>query len=183
MLFRRLLPFFNLQWCQVWNGRFFDKLSLRELGLRYQLGHGGAKCPYPSPGPSDLMVFDTSGVHYVAVNYCDCGQGGQVIHQRTQLLRSRWFPATFDRPKTVFTFDCLATFHELTLQGKTTPFDFYHTILRRTDNAQLSKTIVSLFHSFRLSCTDAISVSLPGISICYADLAAFKDAYSGRTWP
>jgi hypothetical protein len=142
--FRCVLLFFNLQLCQVWNGRFFEKLSLKDLGLRYQLGHGGAKCPMPSPGPSNLLVFDTSGVHSVAVDFCDCGQSGHVLHQRTQFLRARWFPATFDRPKTVFTFDCLATFHELTLQGKTTPFDFYHMILRRTDNVQLSKPIVGL---------------------------------------
>jgi hypothetical protein len=97
------------------------------------------------------MVFDTSGVHFVSIDYCDCGQGGHVLHPRTQLLRSRWFPATFNRPKTVFTFDCLATFHELTLQGKTTPFDFYHMILRRTDNAQLLKPIVSVSHLSKLS--------------------------------
>jgi hypothetical protein len=52
-------------------------------------------------------------------------------------------PASFDRPQTVFTFNVLDTFHELTLQGKTTAYDFYHAILRRTDNAQVGKRIVS----------------------------------------
>ena len=45
-------------------------------------------------------------------------------------------------PKTVFTFDILETFHELSLQGKTTTYDFYHSVIRRTDNLQLGKPIV-----------------------------------------
>jgi hypothetical protein len=61
-----------------------------------------------------------------------------------QLLRERWFPATLARPQTVFTFDCLETFHELTLQGKTSLYDYYHTLLRRSDNANLGNPIVSL---------------------------------------
>jgi hypothetical protein len=61
----------------------------------------------------------------------------------TQLLREGWFPATLSRPQTVFTFECLETFHELTLQGKTSLYDFYYTLIRRSDNAGLSPTIVS----------------------------------------
>jgi hypothetical protein len=61
-----------------------------------------------------------------------------------QLLRERWFPATLACPQTVFTFDCLETFHELTLQGKTSLYDYYHTLLRRSDNANLGNPIVSL---------------------------------------
>jgi CxC2 like cysteine cluster associated with KDZ transposases len=41
------------------------------------------------------------------------------VLQRTQILRARWVPATLQRPKTVFTFDALETFHELTLQDNT----------------------------------------------------------------
>ncbi|KAM6490236.1 hypothetical protein JOM56_014213 [Amanita muscaria] len=111
---------------EIWNGRFFAVL-----------GHGGASCPLPSTGPANFCIFDTSGIHYISVNFCDC----RIIHQRTQLLRARWFPATFNRPKTAFTFDCLDTFHELTLQGKTPLYDFYHTVLHKTDNLELHKTI------------------------------------------
>src|ERR1700691_658128 len=134
---------------QKWNGEFFDKTTLRDLALRYQLGHGGGRCPLPSPGPSNFLVIDTSGVHRVCIDFCDCGQGDTVLHKRMQILRARWVPATIQRPRTVFTFDALETFHELTLQGKTTPYDFYHTLLRRTDNAQLNKRIVRVigFHN------------------------------------
>lgn len=78
----------------------------------------------------------------MSIEFCDCGHGG-VLHDRTQFLRARWLPVTFLRPRTVFTFDVLETFHELTLQGKTTPYDFYHSILRRHDNAELGKKFVS----------------------------------------
>ncbi|KAM6492909.1 hypothetical protein JOM56_011043 [Amanita muscaria] len=125
---------------EKWNGLFFEKVSLRDLGLVVQLGHGGAKCIHPAPGPKGFSVFDVSGIHRVTINYCDCGQDGFVPY-RVQILRAGWFPATFNRPKTAFTFTCLDFFHELTLQGKTSLYDFYHTILRRSDNLELNNKI------------------------------------------
>jgi hypothetical protein len=92
----------------------------------------------------DFRVFDISGIHHVSVDFCDCRTGG-IVHTRTQLLRARWFPATFNRPKTAFTFDCLDTFHLLTLQGKMPLYDFYHTVLHKTDNMELQKPVVSFF--------------------------------------
>ncbi|KAM6491450.1 hypothetical protein JOM56_013019 [Amanita muscaria] len=121
-----------------WNGSFFEKASLQSLGLRIQLGHGGLPCHSPSPGPLGFCVVDLSGIHYVSVDLCDC-LGHGIIPSRMQMLRAGWFPATFTRPKTVFTFEILDTFHELTLQGKTTAYDFYQTILRKTDNLGLDK--------------------------------------------
>jgi len=94
-------------------------------------------------GPQNFIVFDTSGAHPVNIAYCNCYPLSQPIDCRVQLLRKQWFPATLVRPQTVFSFDCLDTFHELTLQGKGNLFDFYHTILRKTDNAGLYKLIVS----------------------------------------
>ncbi|KIJ90500.1 hypothetical protein K443DRAFT_116509 [Laccaria amethystina LaAM-08-1] len=123
-----------------WTGEFFSKESLKALGLRVQLGHGGRPCPCPSPGPLGFMVFDTSGVHSVNINYCEC-PNDSLPDRRTQLLRQEWFPATFTRPNTVFTFDCLDTFHELSLQGKGNLYDFYHSLLRKTDNANISDSI------------------------------------------
>lgn len=126
---------------QRWNGRFFDKDSLQNLGFRYQLGHSGAPCPCPQPGPKNFVIFDTSGPHSITIDYCQCGD--ETSSNWTQLLREQWFPATLSRPQTVFTFDCLETFHELTLQGKTNLYDYYHTLLRRSDNAGLSSPVVS----------------------------------------
>jgi hypothetical protein len=127
--------------CQRWTGNFFEKDSLQNLGLRYQLGHSSAPCPCPHPGPANFIVFDLSGPHHVSIDYCQCGE--DPLPFWTQLLREGWFPATQSRPQTAFTFDCLEIFHELTLQGKTNLYDFYNTLLRRSDNANLSTSIVS----------------------------------------
>lgn len=127
---------------QRWNGHFFDKTNLAELGLRIQLGHDGGTCPCPARGPKGFIVFDTSGAHTVNVDFCGCITNG-TLDRRVQLLRKQWFPATSARPQTVVTFECLDTFHELTLQGKVNLFDFYHTLIRKTDNAGLNPTIVS----------------------------------------
>lgn len=126
---------------QHWNGSFFQRTSLQALGLRIQLGHGGAPCPNPSPGPRGFCVVSSSGIHHVTVDLCDCGSNS-FLSCRTQILRAGWFPATFNRPKTAFTFECLDTFHELTLQGKTTLHDFFQMILNKTDNLRLTKTTV-----------------------------------------
>ena len=44
-----------------------------------------------------------------------------------------WFPATFERPRTAFSFELLSLFHKVKLQGKTTLYDFYHTIVQVSD--------------------------------------------------
>ena len=138
-------PWHNSSLSQHWNGHFFDKITLSSVGLRVQLGHGGGTCPCPQPGPPNFLVFDVTGVHPVSVDFCDCGQDC-LNHWHTQLLRSWWFPTTFNRPQTVFTFELLDTFHELTLQGKTTLYDFYYMILRKSDNPKLGKSIVGLLY-------------------------------------
>lgn len=94
-------------------------------------------------GPKGFIVFDTSGAHLVNIAYCDCIESDYALDKRTQILRKKWFPATTARPHSVFTFDLLSTFHELTLQGKGNLFDFYNTILRMTDNASIRTPIVS----------------------------------------
>ena len=126
---------------QRWNGEFFDKDTLQNLGLCYQVGHSLGPCPCPLAGPKNFVVFDLTGSHSITIKYCNCG--ARPLSNWTQLLRERWFPATLSRPQTVFTFDCLETFHEITLQGKTSLYDFYHTLLRRSDNANIYTPIVS----------------------------------------
>ncbi len=113
---------------------------MKTLGLRIQLGHNGNPCPRPAAGPPDFIVFDVDGPHEVSIDYCGCLPA---VPRRWQILRSGWFPATLDRPKTAFTFRCLDFFHELTLQGKTTLYDYYQTLLRLSDPMKLGKQIVS----------------------------------------
>ncbi|KAG6825043.1 hypothetical protein H0H92_005019, partial [Tricholoma furcatifolium] len=134
-----------------WNGHYFEQVSLFDLGLRIQLGHGGGPCPLPQAGPSEFIVVDVNGAHRVSIDYCDCS--ATLIHKRTQLLRSQWLPASQERPRTAFTFSVLKLYHELTLQGKTTIYDFYKTLMRRTDNNQLGNSpcrYEEFHHAFRI---------------------------------
>ena len=68
-----------------WNGFFFEKSTLQDAGLRIQLGHGGAKCIAPAPGPSKFIIVNVSGIHNVAIDYCDCRTNGIIPHH-IQLL-------------------------------------------------------------------------------------------------
>ncbi|TFK51470.1 hypothetical protein OE88DRAFT_1735365 [Heliocybe sulcata] len=124
----------------LWNGQHFEKHSLRSLGLTLQLGHDGAVCLYPADGVDDFLLIDVTGIHRVSVEYCGCQRTS--LPKYAQLLRSSWFPASFKRPGTAFTFGLLNLFHQLTLQGKTNSYDFWLTLLRVTDNSSLAS------HSF-----------------------------------
>ncbi|TDL22048.1 hypothetical protein BD410DRAFT_815199 [Rickenella mellea] len=119
---------------QRWTGTFFEKTTLYSIGLRVQLGHGGDTCTKPQRGRA-LTVIDTSGIHNVHVDYCECGHSSGSTLYRVQLLRMRWFPATLLQPQTVMTFDALDMFHILTHQSKITFYDFYQTLVRKTDGS------------------------------------------------
>ncbi len=76
----------------------------------------------------DIIVGDTSGLHVMSVDYCGCLVNGAFVKWDVQCLRHRLFPVTIKKPRTVFTFEAIELFHELTLQGKTTAYDFYRSI-------------------------------------------------------
>ena len=86
-----------------------------------------------------------------------------------QLLRMRWYPASFNRPKTAFTFDLLETYHKVTLQGKLNLYDFYHAIMHKTDNQGRLKPLVSTPNDqnhFLLMSVDSIAITKsPGVSV------------------
>ena len=132
----------------MWNGRFFEQITLTALGLVTQLGHQtGDTCPNPTP-LRDLMVFALSGVHRLVVRYCGCLGAPR---KNIQLLHARLFPATITQPSMAFAFDILDFFHKLQDQNKCNPYDFYHAIIQCTDAAGLSPNIICSFH-FTLQC-------------------------------
>ena len=117
---------------------YFVKTSLKELGLRIQLGHAGEPCLTPGRKCSKMIVGDITGFHEVSVRFCACyDSDGSFLYAWQQLLRMGWFPATQERPTTVFTFRLLNFLHQLNLQAKTSLYDFHRTLWRVTDNSQL----------------------------------------------
>ena len=90
-----------------------------------------------------MTIIDANGWHEIRIIFCTCGASAPWDESYRQLLRMHWYPASFDRPRTAFTFDLLETYHKLTLQSKVNLYDFYLTILQKSDNQGRFKTIVS----------------------------------------
>ncbi|KAF9523674.1 hypothetical protein CPB83DRAFT_898542 [Crepidotus variabilis] len=116
-----------------WNGRFFDLVTLKSLGLRIQLGHTiGECCSAPSACfDDDFVVIDLNGIHEVSLQYCGCQQS--LLHV-TQLLRHGFFPSTTTNPQTAATFRLLEFIQLLGFTSGASVYEIYKTIARTTDN-------------------------------------------------
>lgn len=131
-----------------WNGHYFAPVTLRDIGLRVQLGEThepGSLCIWGREVHKDLVIIHTNGMHKVAVHYCGCTPNIDTpkIDVFRQFLRIGWYPATHLEPKTCATFDVMQLFHLLSLQGKTSHYDFYKTMQFRTENTGITKFPVS----------------------------------------
>ncbi|KAJ3513190.1 hypothetical protein NLJ89_g3087 [Agrocybe chaxingu] len=115
-----------------WNGMYFEKTSLKSLGLRIQLNHLDGACSNPSAAfNDDFIVIAANGVHEVSLDYCGCPQQ---VARTAQLLRARLFPSTVVDPKTAATFDVLEGFQLLSFTSKISAFEFYRALARMSDN-------------------------------------------------
>ena len=125
----------------MWNGSFFQRTTLRDLGLRVQLGHAlGDSCPTLLAANVTFRVIHSNGIHQVAVDRCRC-HGAADFYE--QLLHINWWPATPLNSKTAATFEVLRHFHLLNLQGKVTGYSFYQALEYQTDNTGLNIPPVS----------------------------------------
>ncbi|KAG2756212.1 hypothetical protein P692DRAFT_20844226 [Suillus brevipes Sb2] len=121
-----------------WNGTYFQNVTLKDLGLRIQLGHNiGESCQLPVRAfNNDFVLINTHAIHPIAIDFCSCTKAQSHIQQ---LLRVGWFPATTSDPKTAATFAVLQHFHILSFDSKVSAYEFYHTLVRLTDNTGLLK--------------------------------------------
>lgn len=123
-------------WVHRWNGEYFTKLDMSELGHVITLGHGGLPCPsveyHTSCNLSHFTLVDANGVHQTSIAYCKCPTGGDHVDQ---LLGAQIFPATVDQPATGFTFTLLRLFHLICLHSKKSAYDFCEALRHLTNNA------------------------------------------------
>ncbi|KAI0359016.1 hypothetical protein OH77DRAFT_1502180 [Trametes cingulata] len=103
----RNLPF---HWVEVWNGFFFQRRDLRDLGFVVYLGHHGDACPHIPTGhsPISFVIVHDNGIHQCRLHYCHCPGRRDKL---SQLVRADLFPASLDRIETAFTCDVLERFH------------------------------------------------------------------------
>ncbi|KAJ7028998.1 hypothetical protein C8F04DRAFT_963379 [Mycena alexandri] len=124
-------------WVQEWNGRFFERRALVDLGLVVQLGHPpGSACRAPLQASKDFVVIDVTGVHKVAVNYCLCDSK---LEKRQQLMRVCWWPATARDPQTCATFGVVRLFQMLNCLGKVSAHDFLRSLELLSNKDGLSR--------------------------------------------
>ena len=121
---------------KVWKNTHFVPVTLKQLGLRIQLGHRPLEqCSNPRCMPNnDFTVLHINGFHSVNLNYCNC----EIAKPRyVQLLRYGLWPGSVTFPETAATFSTLKFFHILNFESKTSHFKFYSTLVRLSNNTGL----------------------------------------------
>ncbi|KAF7300659.1 TY3B-TY3B protein [Mycena chlorophos] len=124
---------------QEWIGSYWKQTTLAELGLVYQLGHGGFPCPFPDLQKHDITVLDIPSLSTICVRYCGCSRSDAIL-PRQQLLRNGWYPATVTNPATCATFRTLRAFRLFNVLGNLTATDFIKAIQRYTDSMSFGGT-------------------------------------------
>ncbi|KAJ7688489.1 hypothetical protein B0H16DRAFT_1753102 [Mycena metata] len=120
-----------------WNGEFWQPTNLRNMGLVYHLGHGGAACLFPAAKALTMTVIHTTGIHRLRYKYCNCSRARTLGDNQhlVQPLRNRWYPATVTDPATCATFDVLDLFRLLNVVSNVNCHDFMGSLERLTDSA------------------------------------------------
>lgn len=133
------LPFHHVQ---RWDSNHFARTNLAKLGLIIFLGHDTKRCPnapYDSKGRL-FTVVHTNGIHNINVNFCYCSSA---TNEPLQLTSAGLFPATVDKPETIFTFSMLKEFHAHTLASKKSAYNHFMALKNLTNNAFPDHTPVS----------------------------------------
>lgn len=117
---------------QEWQGEFWKKTTLEDLGLVYHVGHGGRRCPAPAPVTRKMVVIDIGGIHTVSFQYCGCSRSRETSNIGL-LMRNAWYPASLTDPSTCATFRVLDLFRLLSVVGNINAHDFVMALERRTD--------------------------------------------------
>jgi CxC2 like cysteine cluster associated with KDZ transposases len=125
----------------------------------FQLGFGSSK-----PGQNDkdgnpvITIIDRSGIHEIGIRWCCCPNTPE---RDMQLMAAGLFPATFQNPKTAFTFWVLKEFHLDNLECKTTLSQFI-SHLRRLTSDEFPNTVpvgqASISADSRLTCRYRIDI-------------------------
>jgi hypothetical protein len=111
---------------QEWRKDHFRRVTMYDLGLRFQLGHrSGESCTASTQARGEFTIVHTNGIHTVHVDFCGCS--GQVDKQ-IQLLEVGWWPTTCLEPRSAVTFHALKMFHLLNLHGSLAALEYYRTL-------------------------------------------------------
>ncbi|KAJ6461985.1 hypothetical protein C8R47DRAFT_993232 [Mycena vitilis] len=125
---------------EKWENNFFQPKTLRELGLRFQIGHPpGERCNFVhlTPPIKGFTVLHDNGIHIIDIDFCSCpGRPSNF----DQLMAIGWYAATQDTPSTAASLSLLRRFHVLNLHAKVSAYDFYNCLVLLRNGAGLEKT-------------------------------------------
>ncbi|KAJ6613075.1 hypothetical protein B0H10DRAFT_2049902, partial [Mycena sp. CBHHK59/15] len=121
---------------EEWDGKFFQRRTLKSLGVRIQLGHTlGEPCSNPATASGDdFVIVNSHTIDEVGLDYCNCSRAKA---RPIQLLRMRLYPATGTNPRSAATFAALERFDLMTLESKCSAYEFYNSLARETNNTGL----------------------------------------------
>ncbi|KAJ6464311.1 hypothetical protein C8R47DRAFT_992066 [Mycena vitilis] len=127
-----------LHFVQEWTGDRWKKISLQDMGLVYQLGHGGLPCSFPEPCTRTMTVVDTTTIQEISYRYCLCGRS-DTANNLVQILRNAWYPASKTDPDTAATYEVLDLYRLLNVVGQMNVRDFITSLERLTDAKDVYK--------------------------------------------
>ncbi|KAJ7058422.1 hypothetical protein C8F01DRAFT_1303976 [Mycena amicta] len=130
---------FPLHSLKEWNGTFWDHETLVNIGLVYQLGHGGFPCPFPDVAIHKMTIIDAPIIHTVQIRCCNCPHSQEADFVR-QLLRNAWYPATVLEPATCATFRTLQAFRLYNVVGNLNVSDFTTAMERMTTSLGVARS-------------------------------------------
>ncbi|KAJ7790787.1 hypothetical protein B0H14DRAFT_2625671 [Mycena olivaceomarginata] len=125
------LPFHTIH---RWTGFRFERITLKDLGLRIQLGHwhgpNRAICPCLKPQPGTISSSLTTAASIRSIWTTACVG---------RLLRARLWAATTTNPRTAASFSVLRRYHLLSFESKCAALEFYQSLAREGDNLHYKK--------------------------------------------
>ncbi|KAF9012929.1 hypothetical protein BDZ89DRAFT_1142715 [Hymenopellis radicata] len=105
-----------VHYIKVWHNYCWERTSLADMGLVFQLGHQGAI-------EHRMTVLHLNRVHTVAFRYCGCAVSDNELHWQ-QLMRCGWYPATTRSPAMCATMELLSFFRQLKTEATVNVHDF-----------------------------------------------------------
>lgn len=118
-----------MHWAEKWNGAFFERHNISDLGHIIYLGHDGDPCR--NIRCKRFIITDCSGIHNTKVAFCECIGALDPIDQ---LMHAGIFPGSVKDPSSGFTFNVLRDFHMQNLESKKSAYDFINALRRLTNN-------------------------------------------------
>ncbi|KIY60882.1 hypothetical protein CYLTODRAFT_316177, partial [Cylindrobasidium torrendii FP15055 ss-10] len=98
-----------------WNGRFFERTSLKVLGMVMVLNHDDNTTCSVHDQPQDLVVVDMAGIFTVSIQVCRCPERARPTY--IQIFQAGWYPATAKHTKTAVSLEVLDHYRRLKVHG------------------------------------------------------------------